>query len=134
MNRKDYEALLRDCAPNVHHRFGGQHALDGERHDKESVRRWFGRLGRLAPGLTITVRDIWVKGLPNNTTIIIRWTATDTYPGASPYNNHGVHFVAMRWGKVFDIDANEESQIVAHMLQKRAEDGVEEATAPQIVS
>jgi hypothetical protein len=38
-------------------------------------------------------------------------------PDGSPYNNHGVHIIRMRWGKVFDIDANEDSQLVAASLQ-----------------
>lgn len=77
INQKDYDALLRDCVPNVHHRFGGKHALGGERHDREALRQWLGRLGRLGPGLTLTVHDVWVKGLPNNTVIIVRWSATE---------------------------------------------------------
>ncbi len=134
VNQKDFDALLKDCVPNVHHRFGGQHALGGERHDRETLRRWFERLGRLVPNLTLTVHDIWVKGMPHNTVIIIRWSATDTLPDGSPYSNHGVHIVRMRWGKIVEIDANEDSQAVAENLQMQAAYGVEEAVAPQIVS
>ena len=134
VNQKDFEALLGDCAPNVHHRFGGAHALGGERHDREALRQWFGRLGRLGKHLTLKVEDVWVKGLPNDTTIIIRWSATDSLPDASPYKNRGVHIVKMRWGKVVDIDAHEDSQAVAEGLEKQAALGVAEATAAQIVS
>jgi hypothetical protein len=37
--------------------------------------------------------------------------------GGSPYENHGVHIVRMRWGEVVDIDANEESQLVAESMK-----------------
>ena len=134
VNERDFEALLKDCAPNVYHRFGGQHALGGERHDRETLRLWLARLGCLVPNLRLTVHDVWVKGWPHNTVIIVRWSATDTLPDGSPYHNHGVHIVRMRWGKIVEIDANEDSEAVANMLKKRAEAGVEEATAPQIVS
>ncbi len=134
VNQKDFDALLKDCVPNVHHRFGGRHALGGERHDRETLRLWFERLGRLVPKLTLTVHDIWVKGLPHNTTVIIRWSAADTLPDGSPYRNHGVHIVRMRWGKIVEIDANEDSQAVAENLKMQAAYGVEEAVAPQIVS
>ena len=40
----------------------------------------------------------------------------------------------MRWGKIVEIDANEDSEAVANMLRKRAEAGAEEAMAPPIVS
>ena len=134
VNDKDYDALLKDCAPNIHHRFAGQHALGGERHDRETLRRWFQRLGRLCPTLKLTVHDVWVKGLPHNTTIIIRWTGTQTLPDGSPYENHGVHIVRMRWGKVVDIDANEDSQLVAESMKVLAAHGVQEALADPIVS
>ena len=134
VNQKDYKSLLKDCVPNIHHRFGGQHALGGERHDRETLAKWFDRLGRLGPGLTLTVQDVWVKGWPGNTVVIVRWSATDTLPDGSPYKNHGVHIICMRWGKVFAIDANEDSQAVAESLKMRAAYGVEEAAAPPIVS
>ena len=54
--------------------------------------------------------------------------------GSSPYNNHGVHIIRMRWGKVFDIDANEDSQLVAASLQMWAARGVNEALADPILS
>lgn len=131
VNQKDYDSLLKDCAPNVYHRFGGTHALGGERHDREALGRWLGRLG---PGLTLTVHDVWVKGWPQNTVIIVRWSASDTLPDASPYHNHGVHIIRMRWGKIVEIDANEDSQTVAESLKMRATYGVAEAAAEPIVS
>ncbi|MGC2652048.1 MAG: nuclear transport factor 2 family protein [Mycobacterium sp.] len=134
VNDQDYDALLKDCAPDIRHRFGGQHALGGERHDRDALKRWFERLGRLAPTLNLEVQDVWVKGWPHDTTIIIRWTATQTLVDGSPYQNHGVHVVRMRWGKVVEIDANEDSQVVAESLKVLAAHGVEEALAAPIVS
>jgi hypothetical protein len=40
----------------------------------------------------------------------------------------------MRWGKIIEIDANEDSQAVAELLQDLAVHGVEEALASPIVS
>lgn len=134
VNRRDFEAVLKDCAPNIHHRFGGHHALGGERHDREALRRWFERLGRLGRQLTLHVQDVWVKGLPHDTTIIIRWSATDVLVDGSPYRNRGVHIVRMCWGKVIDIDAHEDSQAVAANLEMQAAAGVTEAKADPIVS
>jgi ketosteroid isomerase-like protein len=133
VNDHDYEAVLKACAPDIHHRFGGHHALGGERHDREVLSRWFARLGRLAPTLRLHVRDVWVKGWPHDTTVIIRWDATQTLPDGSPYENHGVHVIQMRWGKIVDIDANEDSQIVAEGLEVFAAHGVEEAAAGPLV-
>ena len=134
VNQKDFDALVKDCVPDVHHRFYGSHALSGERHDREAVRRWFERLGRLAPELTLTVHDVWVKGLPHDTTIIMRWSAKDTRIDGSPYRNHGVHILKMRWFKIVDIDAYEDSQAVAENLKLQAAHAVEEAAEAPIVS
>jgi ketosteroid isomerase-like protein len=134
VNAHDYGAILRDCTADIHHRFGGHHALGGDRHDRDALGRWFERLGRLCPTLKLAVREVWVKGWPHDTTVIIRWTGTQTLPNGAAYENHGVHIVRMRWGKVFEIDANEDSQLVAESLKVFAGSGIEEALAEPIVS
>ena len=75
-----------------------------------------------------------MKGWPNDTTIIVRWDAAETLPNGAPYKNHGVHIIKMRWGKVYDIDANEDSQAVVEMLKVKAAHGIEEALEPPITS
>jgi ketosteroid isomerase-like protein len=134
VNRNDYTALLNDCDPKIRHRFGGDHALGGERHDREALRRWFERLGRTLPNLQLNVHDVWVKGWPHNTTIILRWQASATLNDGSPYRNRGVHIIKMRWGKVTDIDANEDSQAVVQGLAIQARNGIPEAAAEPILS
>lgn len=134
VNQRDFGALLKDCAVNIHHRFYGSHALSGERHDRDAVRRWFERLGRLCQGLTLAVHDVWVKGLPHDTTIIMRWSAKDILIDGSSYSNCGVHILKMRWFKIVDIDAYEDSQAVAENLRLQAVHGVREAAEPPIVS
>jgi ketosteroid isomerase-like protein len=136
VNDHDYDGLLAGCHPEIHHSFGGDHALGGERHDRESVRRWFERLGRLFPDMRLVVTDVWVKGWPHDTTAILRWTNTGTFPGEGgrTYRNHGVHVVRLTWFKAVRIDANEDSQAVVDYLHALAAAGVEEANAAPIVS
>ncbi|OQN99634.1 hypothetical protein B0A48_14776 [Cryoendolithus antarcticus] len=134
VNNKDYDAILEQCDARIHHRFGGSHALGGERHSREVLPRWFQRLGRLSPELKLTIY-IWVKGWPNDTTVIIRWTATDRdNPNGSPYRNHGVHVIRMKWFKVVDIDANEDSVAVAQSMKIKLNAGWEEAGLPPLTS
>jgi hypothetical protein len=66
--------------------------------------------------------------------LIIRWSAVQDLPDGSPYNNHGVHIIRMRGGRVVDIDANEDSQLVAASLPIWAAHGVNEALAAPILS
>ncbi|MGI3779785.1 MAG: nuclear transport factor 2 family protein [Janthinobacterium lividum] len=134
VNDHDYEPLLASCVPTIHHRFGGDHALGGQRHDVAALREWFHRLGRLNPTLRLRVSDVWVKGLPHDTTILMRWDATQDMPDGSAYTNHGVHVIKMRWLKVVSIDANEDSQAVERALAVFAAHDVPEATAAPITS
>lgn len=134
VNDGRYDEFVASCAPTVHHRFGGDHALAGQRHDREHLRQWLDRLSRLVPTLQLTPHDIWVTGWPWDTTVIARWTSTATYPDSTPYTNHGVHIIHIRWGKAHDIDAYEDSQAVHHLLQAVAANGNTEATAPPIRS
>jgi ketosteroid isomerase-like protein len=133
VNQRDFQSLLKDCVPNVQHRFSGNHALGGERHTREALGRWLDRLARLGPEMRLSVGDVWVKGLPHNTTVIVRWTNTDHLSDGTAYTNHGVHIIRMRWGKVTGIDANEDSQAVAEWLKLQAAHGIEEASAPPIL-
>ena len=134
LNQHDFDSVLKDCATNLHHRFGGKHALGGDRHDRESFGRWLSRLSRFLPNLKFKVHDIWVKGLPHNTTVIVRWTSSDSLADGSPYENHGVHILKVRWGKIVEIDANEDSAAVTRALNMRAHYGMQEASAAPIVS
>ena len=40
VNNHEWDELLESIAPNVHHRFLGAHAIGGERHDRDTLRRW----------------------------------------------------------------------------------------------
>ena len=105
VNNHNYDELLKAVAPNVHHRFVGAHSIGGERHDKEAMRRWLGRVGRVLPNLHIKVNDIWVKSGPWYTTVFVQWDATATLLNDDPsYFNRGFHVITMRWGKVYSLD------------------------------
>lgn len=134
VNTRGWDELLASCAPDIHHRFGGDHALGGERHDTVALRQWFERLGRLVPSLRLQIRDIWVKGMPWDTTVVVRWIGTAVFPDGSPYAQHGVHLVTLRWGRVVAIDANEDSQLVVQLMAALAATGIAEATAAPITS
>ena len=134
INQHDFGPVLAGCAPDVRHRFGGDHALGGERNDREAFGRWLERLARLAPDLLITVDDVWVTGWPHDTVAIARWHATQPTPDGTPYLNRGVHIFRLRWGKLVDVDVHEDSQLVAGYLAKLVDRGMSEAGAQQITS
>jgi ketosteroid isomerase-like protein len=118
----------------LEHTFAGDNSLGGTRHDKESVLRWFKRVNIVLPELKFEVTDIQVKGGPANTLVIARWTATCHLLNGEPYENKGVHFITLKWGKAVKFDVYENTKVVSHGLDVQFEAGIKEAKAPKIVS
>lgn len=130
-----YDDVLAGVADsNLTHRFAGDNALGGIRHDKEALKRWFERVGTVLPDLEFEVTDVLVKGFPWNTTVVARWVATTTLLNGDPYVNPGCHVIGIRWGKAFSFDVYEDTQAVTAGLLKQAASGVDEAAAPMIES
>jgi ketosteroid isomerase-like protein len=134
VNNHQWDELMGSIRTDVDHRFGGEHAIGGQRHDSETLRRWFGRLGRVLPNLKIRVDDIWVKGPPWHTVVFVRWDAAATLIDGGPYSQHAMHVITLRWGKIAALDVFEDSQEVARALEAQAAAGLEEAVAEPIVS
>lgn len=134
VNAHDYDTVLSSALPNIQHRFGGNHALGGERNDRAHVRLWFERLHRVVPDIVIAVDDVWVTGGLRRAVVFVRWTVSATLLDGTSYGNRGVHVIHLRDRKIVSIDVHEDSQAVADALERQAAAGLEEALAAPIVS
>jgi ketosteroid isomerase-like protein len=134
VNNHRWDKATEALAPRVHHRVSGDHALGGERHDKDSARRWFERLGRVLPTLRITVNKVTVKGWPWNTQVFAEWDGNATLNNGAPYINRGLHVFTLRWGKVYALEEFQDSQAAANGLAAQAAAGLKEASAEPILS
>jgi ketosteroid isomerase-like protein len=134
VNNHRWDVLMRSIAPDVHHRFGGVHAIGGERHDRETLRRWFERLARVLPNLRLEIRNIWVEGWPWHTMVFVQWDGTATLLDGGGYSQHAIHVITLRWGKIAALDVFEDSQEVARALDAQAAAGLDEALAQPILS
>ncbi|MFA5958562.1 nuclear transport factor 2 family protein [Hyphomicrobium sp.] len=134
VNNHSWDKATEALAPNIHHRVSGDHALGGERHDKDSVRRWFERLGRVLPTLRITVTEVTVKGWPWNTQVFAQWDGKATLKNGTPYINRGLHAFTLRWGRVYALEEFQDSQAADNGLAAQAAAGIEEAAAAPILS
>ena len=134
VNDRRWDELMESITPRVHHRFGGVHAIGGERHDRETLRLWFERLARVLPNLRLTINDIWVKGPPWHTMVFVQWDGTATLLDGGGYSQHAIHVITLRWGKIAALDVFEDSQEVARALVVQAAAGLEEAVADPILS
>ena len=118
----------------LEHSFAGDNSLSGTRHDKESLLRWFKRVNKVLPELKFEITDIQVKGGLSNTLVIARWTATCHLLNGEPYENKGVHFITLKWGKAIKFDVYENTKVVSHGLEVQYQAGILEAKAPKIES
>ena len=134
VNNHRWDELMRSIAPDVHHRFGGVHAIGGERHDRETLRRWFERLARVLPNLRLEIKEIWVEGWPWHTMVFVQWDGTATLLNGGGYSQHAIHVITLRWGKIAALDVFEDSQEVARALVAQAASGLDEALAQPILS
>ena len=134
VNNHRWDELMRSIAPDVHHRFGGVHAIGGERHDRETLRRWFERLARVLPNLRLEIKEIWVEGWPWHTMVFVQWDGTATLLDGGGYSQHAIHVITLRWGKIHALDVFEDSQEVARALVAQAASGLDEALAQPILS
>ncbi len=135
VNSHRWSEAVKAAVPDVQHRVSGAHALGGERHDKEALRRWFERLGHVLPTLRITVNNVRVKGWPWHTTVFAQWDGTATLiNGDASYVNRGLHVFTLRWGRLYALEEFQDSQAAARALAAQAAAGLEEAAAEPIVS
>ena len=134
VNNHRWDELMASISPNVYHRFGGVHAIGGQRHDRETLRLWFERLERVLPNLQLRINDIWVKGWPWHTMVFVQWDGTATLLNGDGYFQHAIHVITLRWGKIHALDVFEDSQAVDRALAAQAVVGLEEAVAAPIVS
>ena len=134
VNNHRWDQLMHSITPNVHHRFGGAHAIGGQRHDRETLRLWFERLARVLPNLHLKINNVWVQGWPWHTMVFVQWDGTATLLNGGGYFQHAVHVITLRWGKISALDVFEDSQEVDRALTAQAAAGLEEADAEPIVS
>ena len=129
IGQRDYETLLEQTAPSVLHVFPGDHALGGTRHTRDALRRWFERLFLLFPELHFEVKEVIVRGLPWDATIMVQWENWGSARDRQPYANQGAHVLRLRWGRVIYLHEYLDSQRVAAVCRRLARQGVSEAAA-----
>jgi len=132
LSRGDWEVVLEDLAEDVHHVFPGAHPLGGERYSRAAVARWFERLYRLFPNPRFEVRRVVSRGLPHSTWVAVEWVDHVTPALGEPYEQRGAHWIRIRWGKVTDLHAYLDTQLVAEACRYMAAHGIDEAAADPI--
>jgi ketosteroid isomerase-like protein len=109
LRRGDPRILLALAADDLHFRFLGKHSWAADYRSKDKVRTWFARY--LRSRLELEPHEIVVSGPPWNTVICTRFTdrATDL-TGRVIYQNEGVLFDRLRWGRIREHISYEDTQ------------------------
>ncbi len=128
----DWRSTAASIAADVHHSFPGEHPLGGERHSREAMGRWFGRLFRLFPEIEFELHRVIAKGWPWNTTVAVEWDDRGTAADGVPYRNSGSHFMRLRWGRAVYVHAYLDTEVLAESCRRMARAGIAEAAAPPI--
>lgn len=132
LSEQNTKALLNYCSPHIHHHFAGDHALGGERHTKAAFEKWLGRLFRLFPDLQFKLYDVIVSGMPWNTRVAIIWKDVGQAADGVPYENQGVHYLKLKWGKLYALYARLDTQLLEATLNRLINAGIDEAGAKPI--
>ena len=132
VGQRDYKTLLEQTAPSVLHVFPGDHALGGTRHTRDALRCWFERLFLLFPELHFEVKEVAVRGLPWDATVMVQWENRGRACDGQPYANQGSHVLRLRRGRVIYLHEYLDSQRVAAVLRRLARQGVSEAAAEPV--
>lgn len=128
----DYEAMIDGMAPRFTYRFYGSHALSGERHTKEALRRWWQRSFRLMSEPVFEVQQVVVAGWPWHTTVATLVSVRARVTGAQPYQNVFMQIMTMKWGKLTDVKTLEDTVVLQQALDAAAAAGAHEAHAAPI--
>ncbi len=132
ISKGNWEAMVAGMAPEFTYRFYGDHALSGERHTHEGLRRWWERCFRLMPNTTFAVQDVLVAGWPWDTRVATAVTVDVGLVDGTGYQNVVHQMLRMRWGKITEVRTLEDTAVLARALDRLAAAGYEEAHAAPI--
>jgi ketosteroid isomerase-like protein len=94
----EVDAVLAGFDPDARFVFPGEHSFAADLDDHESIRAWFTRFAGV--GLTFVIEDVLVAGPPWNMRVAVRFTDRTKLADGSTYENHGVQYLRMRWGRI----------------------------------
>ncbi|MEV8313112.1 nuclear transport factor 2 family protein [Streptomyces sp. NPDC059900] len=107
------------AAPDLKFRFVGDGVLGAELRGREAFADWFERAGRCIPGMRLGLTDVVVKGWPWNTTVVVRLHIEATLADGSPYENEGIQWARIRWGRMTEDTVLEDTLRLEQAWQRQ---------------
>ncbi len=132
LNNGNYESIVKQFSPDIYFSFSGDHAMGGECHNLPQVRAWFERVFRLFPGIQFEIRKVTINGMPWDTVVINQFRIHATLRDGRPYQNDGLQFLRLRWGRIVEDRVFEDTYKLVTELHRMGEQGVKEALSAPI--
>lgn len=121
MHAGDYEAAVSMAAPDMRFHFVGDTALGAETRGRNAFRAWFGRFAEHLPDVRLALTDVVVAGWPWSTTVAARLRVAGTLDDGTPYENHAMQWVKLRWGRVVDDVVLEDTLALDRALRRQSQ-------------
>ncbi len=104
--------------PDMRFRFVGDTALGADLRGRDAFLAWFRATNERLPGLAFTVTDVLVGGWPWRTRVSVRLAITAPLPDGTRYQNEGVQWMVLRWGRMMDDWVLEDTVALQRALQQ----------------
>jgi ketosteroid isomerase-like protein len=98
LNAGDPSVALGMFAADAPFIFPGHHSFAADVDDPAQVRAWFDRFVALRPH--VDVIDVLASGTPWNLRVGVRFADRIERPGGIHYENEGMQYLRLRWGRV----------------------------------
>jgi ketosteroid isomerase-like protein len=97
LNAGDLPTIMRTFADDAVLVFPGGSSFAGEHRGKEAIQAWNERFFALHPSFAL--HEVAVAGPPWNMRVFFRFSDRIPIPGGGEYENEGMEYLRIRWGK-----------------------------------
>jgi ketosteroid isomerase-like protein len=127
LNAGEIKPLLRTFADDAHLVFPGDSSFAGDHHGKQAIEAWLERFIALRP--SFVVHDVMVAGPPWNLRVGFRFSDRIVAPDGWLYENEGMEYLHIRWGKTREQRVYLDTERVAELDEHLAAAGAAQTTA-----
>jgi ketosteroid isomerase-like protein len=127
LNSGDIRLIMRTFANDAHLVFPGRSSFAGDHRGKPAIEAWLERFVALRP--IMAIHDVGVAGPPWNMRIFFRFTDRIPIPGGGEYNNEGMEYMRIRWGRTREQRVYLDTERVADFDARLAAAGDDAAQA-----
>ena len=105
-------------ADNCHYHFIENHALGGQRQNRQLIAQWFQRFLRILPNFQFKPAEIIANGWPWRTTVAVKLNVSWLRPDGQVYKNIALQMMTLKLGKAVDIISIDDTSAFGALLEE----------------